>query len=366
MPTKGTYGFKLTVKYKATMDDKSIKEREVQCNGSQVSSSKPYLKVYGGDVWAGAKWPNGTDCNVSDKGIYAFTKRKSDGTFNGSGSSAQLTVTSLLSIGQFYSASQRTASPTPPNGLTFANTSTDGEYGGNYAKGASISRCMPNYESTKDPNKIVDITGISNYQTYFDALTRGSGSTYQFTVNGNFASSVTSWPQGLQAALYVSGDVYIGNNIEYAAADSGDVNQIPRLQLIVIGGNIYIGKDVTRLDGLFVAQPSGSTGGRIYTCAKSMDDYTAKELVSEGCDKQLAVNGQFVADKVRFLRTIGTVRDSTASETPNFDTGSGTTAAEVFNFSPLDYLAPSALQDPWSTGGSVRPYQSVVSLPPIY
>src|SRR5690606_32751320 len=53
--------------------------------------------------------------------------------------------------------------------------------------------------------------------------------------------------------LYVSGDVVINSNIEYNTSPWGSVENIPNFTLVV-DGNIFINRNVTQLDGLYVAQ----------------------------------------------------------------------------------------------------------------
>jgi hypothetical protein len=66
------------------------------------------------------------------------------------------------------------------------------------------------------------------------------------------------------------------------------------------------------------------------------------------------VNGAFVASQIRFLRTNGTVKQSSAGEASG-----NSNQAEVFNYSPALWMA-----QPASTAADNN-YDSITSLPPI-
>ena len=132
---------------------------------------------------------------------------------------------------------------------------------------------------------------------------------------------------------------------------------MPMLELVA-KGNIYIANGVTQLDGLYVAQPNGATGGNIYTCAQPVLPATAYPIdntLSGNCHNGLTINGAFVAKQVRFMRTRGTLYQSNAAEP-----STSANIAEVFRFSPAVWMA----QPPNQTNG-VLEYDAIASLPPI-
>jgi hypothetical protein len=157
-----------------------------------------------------------------------------------------------------------------------------------------------------------------------------------------------------QHAVVADGDVEITGNINYSFAGGN----IPSLY-IAAKGNIYIDNNVTSLAGIYVAQPTGTkdgahTDGIIFTCAQDGVPVQASSLFST-CNEQLVIDGAFIAQKVQFLRSFGTVRSSDANE--DYD---NTKAAEVFKASPSVYLSgPPALQYKSNN------YDSITSLPPI-
>ncbi len=136
-------------------------------------------------------------------------------------------------------------------------------------------------------------------------------------------------------SLYVDGDVFISDNIMYAGSGGwATLDAIPSLELYV-KGNIYIKNTVTNLDGLFVAQPKDDgSKGKIYTCANGSGDLFAAGDLFAQCRQKLKVNGSFIAQETKFLRTAGTLSDvDTVPGTPVSSTG-GTPA---FNFKWTSY-----------------------------
>jgi hypothetical protein len=191
-----------------------------------------------------------------------------------------------------------------------------------------------------------------------------------------------SIPRGSQVAAYVDGDVFINGNITFSTDARTTNSDIPYFALIA-RGNIYISENVSRLDGLYIAQPrsGGGTGGKIYTCARGMGDLwpgvaAAPNDLYTKCNKQLAINGALVAKQVRWLRTFGNINDGVYSnaspnEAPDFSTGLGgnTKAGEIVSYTPEMYMAPSPLKSLKSRDGSGevgRRYDAITGLPPIF
>ena len=146
---------------------------------------------------------------------------------------------------------------------------------------------------------------------------------------------------------------------------------------MIVKGNISIDKDVTQLDGTYVAQPKNSDsgnnpddGGLIYTCSQQNDPYTVGQL-RDNCGKQLVINGSFISKKVIFHRTKGSVRcmellpPTVPCEPaePN-EPASSENIAEVFNFSPEAYMTP--LNVSLQTAVPFQKYDSITSLPPVF
>lgn len=334
------------------------------CPGTISAGNLPYLKSYGGDVWAGGFFP-GSSATVNAE-INTFAEPEGAGY---AGSSAQYGVTALMNINTFYSASLRTAgNGLPPKGLTFANTGAVASpgastYGGGFGDTAAIA--IQDYFATHtnpDPINPANVTQNIGANP-IPALVTGP---QRFLSSGNRTIPTLPIPNNSQVVLYVDGDVFISGDITYPFPRTS-FDELPSFRLIV-RGNIYIAPGVRQLDGVYIAQPNSgqaATQGRIYTCAPGVPSisslYTAATLHA-ACGNQLAFNGAVVAQQLRLLRTRGTLRDATPTEVPNFNNGAGTNAAEVFNFTPELYLGPGALP----ATGTAGTYDAIVSLPPIY
>ena len=341
--------------------------------------NEPYVQFFGNDVIGNSAFnTSSTSCNnnTNPSGIYAFSQATSGSTNTAKGSYSQFGAEALGDILGFGTAALRNPSPSPPanpaTGLTFSNTTTGNGNGSDAAYlggqvGFSECASTPNYNNDELPGAQTYTTNmaINNTTPQDYNLTPTSGNTA--TIN---TSTLTINP-GVKAAIFVNGNAYIGANIQYAGANSGwSFNNIPSLWVIATG-NIYIAPNVTRLDGVYVAQPNPSStsgpSGLINTCASSNGPYQLSYLYgnsttnpSSGCDQQLTINGAFIDQASILDRSYSSVRYSAPPEnpqstpshncgTPNKDvnptqTSEPTCAAEVFNFSPEVYLSQPALK----------------------
>jgi hypothetical protein len=296
-------------------------------------SSRPYMRVYGGDVSAGNPQPSacGTTTNA---GIVGWSKD----LISHSGAGAQYAALAISSIYDYAtSLGNGAGAATAGSGLAFANTGASGDtYGGSFGS----LPCITDYYANKTGGTF---TG--------GAIGGNNGS---FTANGPITvSGSVNAATGQKFVLYVNGNVTINGNITYAG--NFDPSNMPIVE-IVASGSIFIDRSVTQLDGLYVAQANGTAGsGTIYTCTNLATQYTvdATGAFNSACHSTLTVNGAFVANQVRFLRTNGTVKQSSAGEAP------GSNQAEVFNYSPALWMAqlPNIPAD--------NNYDSITSLPPI-
>jgi hypothetical protein len=266
------------------------------------------------------------------------------------GSGAQYATYAIGEIFDFATAQNNNGGASTPTGLSFANTSgftdtANGNFGGSLG---AASGCMPDYYASKP-------SSFNAWPSNVSSMTTGA---YQAPSAKTVLAGGNVNP-GNKIAVYVDGDVFISSNITYTP--NWSYGNIPLFRLIV-RGNIYISKDVTRLDGIYTAQPDTSgNGGGIYTCADPANITTQFQPKSTGdnnfystCNTQLTVNGAFAASHIDLMRTHGSLRDSTAGET-----GGSSNAGEVFNYGPAFWLA-----QPQGTSG-LPPYDSISSLPPI-
>lgn len=320
---------------------------------------EPYLTFYGNDVSTGSTFnPPSGSCTPKSAGSTPPSQIQTYySPVKEAGAGVQFAAMALDAINQFSSASFQSISTGSENGLSFANT-VNLPYGGKFN---AATHCIPNYFGI-NPTPVQ--TGPYWVNPGGSALSDGAPK---------------SIGPGPQAPIYVDGDAIITNDIIFA--NSGgyvSLANIPTFYLIV-RGNIYIGPHVHRLDGVFVAQPGKIgpahdvtvddplNGGRIYTCAKTDGTlFPASALYSgtglNDCSQQLVVNGVFVAQQVRFLRTAHSLRNAAPGVgeygNPPISYGNG---AEVFNFSPELYLAPS----PLGGGATGVKYDYIASLPPV-
>lgn len=320
-----------------------------------VLADQPYLRVYGNDVAAGSGRKPGCGPGNSAN-IETNTLRKPNNAYVGAGS--QLGAFSLGHVGSggFISAAVRNAvaNPGAPIGLTFGNYNDYGVpvgWGGN----SGMSSCMPDFFSLKTASSPQLSSSTSIAERTFPNATVNA-----LIKNGN--------PVGSPKVVYVDEDVYINSNIIFENSESAlagttwnQPSRIPSFYLVV-KGNIYIDKDVTQLDGVYIAQPRDiQSPGDIYTCTNGTTPYVLPNsgTLRSDCNVKLTVNGTFIAQNVHFLRTNGRLRPSIVDN----ELASSGTIAEVFNFSPEVYLGvpDSSLR----RSAALKKYDYITSLPPV-
>jgi len=346
------------------------------CNGV---SNEPYVHFVGSSVMAGGGFEGENNCTTTTGAIHTFTKTTGQ---QARGSGVQFGAEALDVIEGLNSANLRTGPPVASTGLSFSNTQNANGSGLPAAalggKLAAYGSCWPDYFGRKPASAataspaIAATVGTAGAQYYKPAST--------FTLSGGTIGG-TSFSQ----TIYVEGkDVYInGNGITYSGASGWqNLTDIPSFMLVVKGGNIYIDQNVTQLDGIYVAQPDNSgTGGNINTCATAPGAAVpGSQIYGNACNKQLVVNGAFMAKKIFLNRSFSSLRYSQNGENSfyspvghacgnaNLDVPAGVTsatdcAAEIFNFSPEMYLTQPNL-DP-KNGPTTGHYDYVTSLSPV-
>lgn len=353
----------------------------LNCVGDLVIAAKPYVKVYGNDVAVGGKFADNTvsTCSagpsIPGSSIYGFTKRVGGGggSTNYGGASSQFGAFSLGQNDQFFTAGSHNGvtaanSPLPPTGLTFGNAISNAlvsDYGGSYGQ----SRCIPDYygagHNPDGTNKIG--------KGFFGPNNSCIGAAGCFFGLGGLLG------KNIQAAFFVDGDLKIAGNVIYDGSGVGPAsngwaapNQI-QAAYIVVRGDIYIDKNVSQMDGIYIAQKKADgTGGNIYTCTNATLVPAAPSLIPinqlyDQCRTKLTVSGAFISNVVHYQRSNGTVGKSIGGSAPaNEDPGSAN-IAEVFNFSQEMYLAPTpaVFNEAFGQTGSTGAYDSIISLPPI-
>lgn len=338
--------------------------------------NKPYLKVFGGGVWAGSAFmdPATKSCTAASfngSKIRAFAKYRGG---NALGSSAQYAAMAVGAIEGnetdqgFYSASQISGKP---GYLTFANNDFNGEdnWGGNLLGGQG-GRCLPDYfdenhQGTRYPanSQNWDSTTLQPDGTVnINTLIQGN----QYLAPGNLTIT-SSGTFGKRLTIYVNGNVSVRSDINYPSTYSG-LDSIPFLTVIA-RGNIYIDKSVNNISGLFIAQPNQSvdpTKGVIYTCANSFNPVASNNMFAQckgnGAGNPLSIYGAFIARTVNFHRTNGSLRNARHGE----PFSSGSIAERFFMIPELFIGRPAFRAINNDFQGEAGETESYIALPPLF
>jgi len=340
--------------------------------GLAYGDSRPYFRAYGADTASGGWFNSGaSSCSPSAStfqapdysgsslykgGVMGYAKS------DGSGAGSQFGALALGLIegstgGEPYGF---TSGSSGYQKLSFANFSSlnPTNFWGGLLEGSNAhqaSHCLPDYFGTKQNSPKPysgDISdwGPLNGQYIFN----NSG----ITVTNSVATTAAA---GRSLTLFVNGDAYIGANITYAPGYTAD--NVPKFALVA-RGNIYIDPAVSRLDGLYIAQPDTtnaatiSNSGTIWTCHVYGADAPTAAYVSSACRTKLTFNGAVVAKQVNLLRVNG----DEASAAPGEASGSSN-IAEVFNFTPEMVIGGGFFN---SGGGNKYKIESLISLPPVF
>lgn len=320
--------------------------------------SKPYFKTYGGDILAGVGFRDGASCRTDPDAVVLGASSRPVRT----GAGTQLALLALGVVYDFGSGVNR--DPDDRKHLTFANDDAS-IYGGNLAGNYETDPpCAPNYYARVSGN-------ISGSSTASPSVTAGQVVVNQYNNDVNIPAGTLE--AGGRRTIYVRGNAFITGNIVYRGTNPDATNpnptyasrhDIPVFRLIV-QGNIYVAPNVTRLDGIYVAQP-GSGGnpqnGRFYTCARREwsgvpgAPYvpTEDQVMNECRTNRLTVYGSVTSEILKLTRSPGTQLQSVSNE---HYTNSAGSPAEVFVMTP----------EVWLGGGlsAGSEFDSVTALPPI-
>jgi hypothetical protein len=368
--------------------------------GTAAANTLPYFKVYGGDVMSGGWFNTGSVCSTAASSTYQDPKYKAPPTVNQNGgiltytnvngsqkpkggASTEFAAYALGFIEYdnskawgYYSGGAITGTASiNSNYLSFANSSTvTAPMGGLFEGLVRQSNCIPDYFTTqqRSPTSVAigSVPDINTATGQF--LVTPSGSLID--LNGDNNSSPKVIPAGAQTTIFVDGNVYIGSNITYDPAMT--TNSVPKFTVIA-RGSIYIGKDVTQLDGLYIAQPASGYDpnrvvaddeGVIWTCHAHDANQMADSYPTSSCGSKLYVNGALIAKQVNLMRIKGNIASSPdpTSGSSEETLGAGLASnniAEVINFSPAMIMGGGFFNPGNNTTLKV---QSVISLPPIF
>lgn len=315
---------------------------------SFLAVTKPYFQAKDGDVATGINgsctgWTGGAGTGTLTAWNQALNLPPNNDANKGAGTN--LAAFALNHISGFASAQNR-ASPSPPKGLSFSNTSGNPTFGGNFGGGIT---CPNNYYG--DPTTLLPAPSAISGSTSVPDTNQAYYAATDLTITG-VASPIGP---GNKPVIYVNGDVYISGDITLSSGAT--IDQLSNFYLVV-RGNIYIAPGVGRLDGVYIAQPGGGAagGGKIYTCAfpGGPNNWRAPdegELNGACKTRQLFVNGAFIAVELKLYRSFGSM--STAGP------------AELFTYTPGTWLAAPCSISGNCSDGSTDGYDAITSLPPV-
>jgi len=314
---------------------------------------EPYVRFYGNDVVACNDVTGGYGGRATANSAYTAASNQN----NYVGGASQLAIFAAGQISGVLPGSQSLRSSLWE--YSFANNVLSrsaglANFGGGFNGGlcgSTIVSTFPNtagYE-TGNTNGTNNLNGNKSNPTF-----SRTGATTIATSNGGSRNIIDN------IVIYVDGNLTIQNNIEYSTGGSWNIGSIPSLKVYVTG-NIYIDNDVTQLDGQYVA------AGDIHTCTNSGVPVLGNvPFIANNCGQNLVINGNFKANKVHFLRSIGTILYGVPYEAyDSSNNPNGSNIAESFRFSPEAYL----LED----GGGISPipgnnpvFDSIIARPPSF
>ncbi|MBP7835034.1 hypothetical protein KA025_03030, partial [Candidatus Saccharibacteria bacterium] len=219
----------------------------------------------------------------------------------------------------------------------------------NALKAVNTSYPVSSFDLPKECSSAVNIgAGVDTCSNVGDITIPASNYTKKITINSN-------------------GNVYINGNITNATPSYGDPANIG--VLLIRANNIYIGKDVKRIDAILVANNT------IYTCATNSNSEASKgnwhkDPAYEGCRSTLTINGSLLGPNIRFTRTGGSRLLANGADKNGSDAFNNIPArpdggyasgqpAEVINYPTYLYYARPNVDD---VSNSV--YGSIFNAPP--
>ncbi len=288
-------------------------------------TSKPYVKFYGNDVFAGGSY--GSTCTVagsaSARGNGLFGTPANHSTYTGAAS--ELAIFAIGQIDGVLPGSEDTTRSSV-TALSFANTAVGSgskPFGGYFGN----TLCADDYWAEKpttitrlaSPNITSDSYAGNPGAQRVDVSTLPSG-VYQFSGQLHiFASGQV--PAGKRVTLYVDGTTVIGNvagatSIAYAPGPWATIDDIPLVK-VVTRGNMYVDDNVTQIDGMYVAVQNPTTAptpsGEIHTCSffnaglNLVYPSLNQSAVATHCGRNLTINGAFISKRVHLLRVAGNI-----------------------------------------------------------
>lgn len=296
---------------------------------------QPFFSVVGGDISAGVP---GSGPNADIRSWNA-----NGGSYTGAGS--QIGALATGDIQNFITA------------IAMAGAASDGKFaalafsniGGVTTGGANTKTYGGGFQAT--PNKQVpNVSGaVARPESSIDVGSLASG-VYLFDRDLTITGTVGAG-KSVTVVVTTGHHVIVGGNLLYSY---GNFAEVPRLNVVVQGGNVYVDSGVSEIHGVFNVSNTPTPGtGMFVSCANGttpVDLNTATGYAR--CNTPLTIFGSVTAQSLLLNRTTG-----------HWATG-GSGSAETFVYSPEIWLAPRAGGS--GTGsGTTGNYESYISLPPV-
>lgn len=275
----------------------------------------PYARFYGNDMHA-----------TNGKVFFNYKNNES-----GSASQYAVIASDLISS---VTATYRLIPPDPPVGLAVS------DFVWRSVNERNLSDYLPISSTTYSSRTDLYSLGEGYYETKGDIEIPGSSSEIE---------------KKITIRAKDNGSLYIYENITNKGPQNPFSDSTTPVVLLIADNDIYIHKDVTRIDAILIA------GGTIYTCANGINEEVARNNWDDegiGCRTKLTVNGALGASDIRFARSIGTrllgqsLENSSLAGKGNMfaSTGGLNQAAEVINFPGYLYFATPELNDMGKAG----------------
>lgn len=348
-------------------------------SGVAWADSRPYFKIYGGDISVGG-WFNDrqTTCSNTASTYQAPSYNPLTNKYKGSilayakadqqqvaGSTVEY---GALALGLIESDTTNFENFDSNNGnryyqLSFSNTNNlDNRYFGGFFEGNTRQQhCIADYYGTKKQDSAPELLDASNVAGLASGQYKAKSTT---VLNVGASGPIVA---GKKISIFVDGNVYINSNITYDSRANYTADNVPKFALVVKGA-IYIAHGVSQLDGLYIAQvdpdkpnPEINHSGMIWTCYDNpafADSAPTGVFINTNCRNKLTVNGAFIAKQVNLFRVNGDVSSATLGEA-----GSSPNIAESFTYTPEMFMGGPFFNP---TNTSAPKVQSLISLPPVF
>jgi hypothetical protein len=283
----------------------------------------PYARFYGNDIYA-------TD--ATSGGVFFNTNSTA-------ASAVQYASIAFSATNRINTAAFRTSAPVPSEGLRPQLTA------GSPRDARDYTSFLPTSATGTLSSSDLSLASTGYYTPSGTATVNGVGINKKVTVK--------------------AANIIINSNIETTDPPTPFDNSRTPVVLLISDGDIYINRNVERIDAILMAR-----NGTIYTCANGTSEVLPRGSASgwqTSCNRKLVINGAVGAQDIRFARSIGTRLLGTANEDSSvggnkltYTPGGLNTAAEVINFPAYLYFATPYLRDT-----STSSYQSLFNAAPL-